>query len=94
MVWTDIFPVFMAIALVMNSRNGAGELSCGFPARVLELEFVPRLGCHFVMEAGKIPRTAKVTFGLFEFDVVARQLRKQGRELKLQDLPSTAFDVR
>ena len=39
------------------------------------------------MEASKIPRTAKVTFGLFEFDAASLQLRKQGRDLKLQGLP-------
>jgi Tol biopolymer transport system component/DNA-binding winged helix-turn-helix (wHTH) protein len=39
------------------------------------------------MEASKTPRTAKVTFGLFEFDAYSRQLRKEGRDLKLQGLP-------
>ena len=29
----------------------------------------------------------KVRFGLFEFDFSTRELRKQGRRLKLQDLP-------
>jgi len=31
--------------------------------------------------------STKVHFGLFEFDFSARELRKQGRRLKLQDLP-------
>jgi Tol biopolymer transport system component/DNA-binding winged helix-turn-helix (wHTH) protein len=39
------------------------------------------------MEASKIPRSAKVTFGLFEFDAASLQLRKEGRDLKLQALP-------
>jgi Tol biopolymer transport system component/DNA-binding winged helix-turn-helix (wHTH) protein len=33
------------------------------------------------------PRATKVRFGLFEFDFSSRELRKQGRSLKLQELP-------
>jgi Tol biopolymer transport system component/DNA-binding winged helix-turn-helix (wHTH) protein len=32
-------------------------------------------------------RSTKIRFGLFEFDSSTRELRKQGRRLKLQDLP-------
>src|ERR1035441_1062077 len=41
------------------------------------------------MVAMAAPNTGstKVRFGLFEFDFSTRELRKQGRRLKLQDLP-------
>lgn len=39
------------------------------------------------MEAVQSRKPTTVNFGLFEFNLAARQLRKQGRVVKLQDLP-------
>jgi len=48
-----------------------------------------------VMVAIKAPNTGstQVCFGLFEFDFSTRELRKQGRRLKLQEFAASASHI-